>query len=95
MKNSCSQSVISIFVFFFKRKESKAKDVNGADIRVSGYFLPVIRIKVSHIAPVHYILVLAPRKPCNPAYGNLKAFLVLLLEEQVMKGDWTYSIITV
>lgn len=43
MKNSCSQSVIGIFVSFFffslKRKESKEKDVNGADSRVSGYLL--------------------------------------------------------
>lgn len=42
MKNSCSQSVIGIFVSFFfslKRKESEEKDVNGADSRVSGYLL--------------------------------------------------------
>jgi len=45
MKNSCSQSVIGIFVSFFWKKESKEKDVNGADSRVSGYLPLVIKIK--------------------------------------------------
>lgn len=55
--------------------------------------MPVIKIK--SLILLQCTLVLAPSKPHNPAYRNVKAFLVLLLEGQVMKADWTHAIITV